>query len=103
MHQLKFPHPAIAPGPYAKHEIVATGLGFPEGPIALMDGSVLVVEIEQGCLTQVFANGTKNGLQQLEAVRMERRSAQMVPSMFATMVAFSGIEKQVYCDLADNL
>ena len=62
MHQLKFPHPAIAPGPYAKHEIVATGLGFPEGPIALMDGSVLVVEIEQGCLTQVFANGTTKRL-----------------------------------------
>ncbi len=28
--------------------IIATGLGFPEGPVALPDGSVLVVEIAAG-------------------------------------------------------
>lgn len=32
---------------------VATGLRFPEGPIALDDGGVLVVEIEGGTLTRV--------------------------------------------------
>lgn len=37
--------------------IIATGLGFPEGPVALPDGSVLVVEISTGRLTRVSPNG----------------------------------------------
>jgi gluconolactonase len=36
---------------------VATGLGFPEGPLVLPDGSVLVVEIAAGRLTRVLPNG----------------------------------------------
>ena len=32
---------------------VATGLGFPEGPVALPNGDVLVVEIRRGTLTRV--------------------------------------------------
>ena len=36
---------------------VATGLRFPEGPIALTDGSVLVVEIAGGTLTRVDPDG----------------------------------------------
>jgi gluconolactonase len=36
---------------------VATGLEFPEGPIALDDGSVLLVEIKRGTLTKVTAEG----------------------------------------------
>jgi gluconolactonase len=36
---------------------LATGLRFPEGPIALPDGSVLLVEIERGTLTRVGADG----------------------------------------------
>jgi len=55
----RHPHPAVPEGPYAGHTIVATGLGFPEGPVALPDGSVLVVEIEQGCLTRVFPDGRR--------------------------------------------
>ena len=39
------------------HEI-ASGLQFPEGPIALADGSVLVVEIKRGTLTRVAPDGT---------------------------------------------
>jgi gluconolactonase len=39
-------------------ETVATGLRFPEGPVALPDGSVLVVEIERGTLSRVAADGT---------------------------------------------
>jgi gluconolactonase len=38
--------------------VLATGLRFPEGPISLADGSVLVVEIERGTLTRVGADGT---------------------------------------------
>src|SRR5262245_26214519 len=37
---------------------VATGLQFPEGPIALHDGSVLLVEIKRGTLTRIAADGT---------------------------------------------
>ncbi len=36
---------------------IATGLQFPEGPIAMRDGSVLLVEIEAGALTRVSPNG----------------------------------------------
>ena len=37
--------------------IVTTGLKFPEGPIALPDGSVLVVEIARGTLSRVTPDG----------------------------------------------
>ena len=36
---------------------VADGLMFPEGPIAMPDGSVLLVEIRRGTLTRVFPDG----------------------------------------------
>ena len=38
-------------------EIVTTGLKFPEGPIALPDGSVVVVEIARGTLSRVTPDG----------------------------------------------
>jgi len=38
---------------------LATGLRFPEGPIAMPDGSVILVEIEAGRLTRVLPDGTK--------------------------------------------
>ena len=37
---------------------LATGLRFPEGPIAMPDGSVILVEIERGTLSRVTPNGT---------------------------------------------
>src|SRR5690606_19681418 len=37
---------------------IATGLQFPEGPIAMDDGSVLLVEIERGTLSRVTEDGT---------------------------------------------
>lgn len=40
--------------------IVTDGLRFPEGPVALDDGSVLVVEINAGKLTRVAADGAKD-------------------------------------------
>ena len=36
-----------------EHTVVAEGLQFPEGPIAMPDGSVLVVEIARGTLSRV--------------------------------------------------
>ncbi|HUN51402.1 MAG TPA: SMP-30/gluconolactonase/LRE family protein [Candidatus Sulfotelmatobacter sp.] len=38
---------------------VATGLRFPEGPIAMPDGSVLLVEIRAGTLTRVMPDGAR--------------------------------------------
>ena len=37
---------------------LATGLRFPEGPVAMADGSVLLVEIERGTLTKIAPDGT---------------------------------------------
>lgn len=38
-------------------ELVADGLKFPEGPIAMSDGSVILVEIARGTLTRVLPDG----------------------------------------------
>lgn len=40
-----------------QHRVIATGLRFPEGPVAMPDGSVLVVEIERGTLSRVQPDG----------------------------------------------
>ena len=37
--------------------VIATGLRFPEGPISLSDGSVLVVEIARGTVSRVLPGG----------------------------------------------
>ena len=39
------------------HQIVAEGLKFPEGPIAMDDGSVIFVEIAAGKLTRLAPDG----------------------------------------------
>ena len=39
-------------------EVVATGLRFPEGPVSMPDGSVLLVEIARGTLTRVAVDGS---------------------------------------------
>jgi gluconolactonase len=44
---------------------IACGLQFPEGPIALPDGSVLLVEMGRGTLTRVSPNGTVSHVAQL--------------------------------------
>ena len=45
--------------------LVAEGLGFPEGPVALADGSVLLVEIRRGALSRVRPDGGVERLVQL--------------------------------------
>jgi gluconolactonase len=40
-------------------EVVCQGLGFPEGPIALSDGTVLLVDIKKECLTRVRPDGSQ--------------------------------------------
>ena len=43
----------------AEIEIVADGLRFPEGPVAMADGSVILVEIAAGRITRVRPDGSK--------------------------------------------
>jgi sugar lactone lactonase YvrE len=40
-------------------EIVAEGLGFPEGPIAMHDGSVIVIEIKRGTVSRCWNGKTE--------------------------------------------
>ncbi|WP_417516766.1 SMP-30/gluconolactonase/LRE family protein [Minwuia sp.] len=43
-----------------EHRLITEGLRFPEGPVALPNGDVLVVEIGGGCLTRVHPDGSKS-------------------------------------------
>lgn len=47
-------------------DLVATGLRFPEGPIAMPDGSIIVVEIDGSALTRVLKNGSHEQISALE-------------------------------------
>ena len=49
----------------APFEIVTTGLRFPEGPVAMADGSVLVVELAGKTLTRVTSDGRKEVIAEL--------------------------------------
>jgi gluconolactonase len=41
-----------------KMRVIATGLRFPEGPVAMQDGSIVLVEIERQTVTRVRLDGT---------------------------------------------
>jgi gluconolactonase len=41
---------------------IASGLAFPEGPVCMPDGSVVLVEIRSGCVTRVAPDGGKRVL-----------------------------------------
>src|SRR3954452_8351634 len=41
----------------AELKVIASGLRFPEGPVAMPDGSFLVVEIERRTVTRIAADG----------------------------------------------
>lgn len=41
----------------SKMRTIATGLSFPEGPVAMRDGSVVLVEIERQTVTRVWPDG----------------------------------------------
>ena len=46
----------------AAPRILATGLRFPEGPVWMRDGSVVLVEIARGTITRVAGDGTQSVL-----------------------------------------
>src|SRR5205823_6262338 len=54
------PSAVNAGGPGMEFRTLTDGLQFPEGPVALADGSVLLVEIAAGTLTRVMPDGTKS-------------------------------------------
>ena len=39
-------------------EVIGSGLGFPEGPVIMEDGSVILVEIQKGCISRLW-NGKR--------------------------------------------
>jgi gluconolactonase len=44
----------------ADFELIADGLRFPEGPVAMPDGSVILTEIASGVITRVAPDGSKS-------------------------------------------
>ena len=42
-----------------EYRVVAEGLRFPEGPLELPDGDILITEIEAGRLTKIKQDGSK--------------------------------------------
>jgi gluconolactonase len=40
--------------------VIASGLGYPEGPIAMADGSIVLVELEAATLTRIAPDGTRS-------------------------------------------
>ena len=49
-----------------KYTEISSGLRFPEGPIAMSDGSVILVEIERKTLTRIGIDGSQEIIAQLE-------------------------------------
>jgi gluconolactonase len=48
-----------------KVELAAEGLWFPEGPVAMADGSVILVEMRRGTLTRVTPDGGRRTIAEL--------------------------------------
>ena len=46
-------------------EEITNGLRFPEGPVCMLDGSIILVEIERGTLTRVSPSGEKSVITEL--------------------------------------
>ena len=73
-----------------KHRTITDGLLFPEGPIAMPDGTVLVVEIARGTLTRVFPDGRKEIVAETGGGPTGRPSARTASATSATTVDSSG-------------
>ena len=51
-------HPKLGVREMSEMKVVAEGLRFPEGPVYMADGSVVVVEIETGEIARCYPDGT---------------------------------------------
>lgn len=45
-------------------EIIAEGLRFPEGPVVMADGSIILVEIESKCVSRIWGDGKREVIAQ---------------------------------------
>ncbi|MBM3718513.1 MAG: SMP-30/gluconolactonase/LRE family protein [Actinobacteria bacterium] len=52
----------------ARLEQVCAGLSFPEGPVAMSDGSVIVTEMFGHCLSRVAPDGTKTTVAEIDGL-----------------------------------
>ena len=64
--------------------VIVDGLEFPEGPIAMPDGSVVLVEMRGERITRVHADGTTKTVAEFRVVRTVPPSDQTVRSTCAT-------------------
>ncbi len=60
-----FPNYAMTKRLRLEGRTVTSGLAFPEGPVVMADGSVIVVEIQGGRLTRVLPRGEKQTVAEL--------------------------------------
>jgi sugar lactone lactonase YvrE len=65
-------------------ELVCEGLQFPEGPIAMADGSIVLVDIQRKTLTRITPDGKREA-----AGPTARRSARTARSTSPTTAARS--------------
>ena len=70
--------------------VLASGLRFPEGPVAMSDGSVVVVEIETGHIARVAPDGTVTVWLTREVGRTALPSGPTASSTCATTAGSSG-------------
>ena len=78
--------------------VIATGLRFPEGPVAMQDGSVVLVEIERQTISRVLPDGAVAG-DRPHRRRAERRwrSVRTARSTSATTAASPGDWRMNLC------
>ena len=78
---------------------IAMGLQFPHSPIALADGSVLVVEMKSGLLPQVFPHGERTVIAELGGGPSGRHWGRMGVSIFVTQEDLRGRSIGMDCGL----
>ncbi len=71
-------------------DIVTDGLEFPEGPIAMRDGSLLLVEIRRGTLSRITPQGRRETVAELGGGATARQSDRTARSMSATTAGSNG-------------
>ena len=78
-------------------KVVATGLRFPEGSVALAGGSIALVEIARGTVSRVAPDGEVTVIADLGADLTASPSGQTERSMCATTAASSGTRSRACC------
>ena len=68
-------------------KILASGFGFPEGPVVMPDGAVILTEIRNGRCSRVTPDGKSRCSRSAAAGRTGSRSAPTARSISATTAA----------------